>query len=53
MKYIPLLLLVALTSCTLFSRSSGGDALQDISKEVLDEDKGINIAINPIEKSKG
>lgn len=49
---LSIIMMITLTGCTLFSKSVGTDSLQEIAKDVLDEDKGLDIAIRPIEKSK-
>lgn len=44
------LLSTVLCGCTLFSKTTGSDNLLEISKEVLDEDQGVQISIEPMGK---
>lgn len=51
MKILAMLIpIVMLTGCTLFSKTTGTDQLGEMTKEVLDEDRGLNIEIKPLAK---
>lgn len=50
---LPIIMMISLTGCTLFSKTVGTDSLQEMAKDVLDEDQGLDIEIKPIPKTRG